>query len=52
MVVAMVVGMEVIVVMFIMEVGIEVSCGGKSSSGEPNSFSSFSNSSSWVDSGG
>lgn len=52
MVVAMVVGIEVIVVMFIMEVGIEVSCGDKSSSGEPNSFSSFSNSSSCVDSGG
>lgn len=51
-VVAMVVDMEVIVVMFIMDVGIEVSCGDKSSSGEPNSFSSFSNSSSWVDSGG
>lgn len=44
-------GMEVIVVMLIMLVGIVVSCGDKSSSAEPNSFSSFSKSSSWVDRG-
>lgn len=48
MVMAGIVAMEVILTML---VGSDGSCGEKSSSAEPKSFSSFSKSSSWVDSG-